>query len=383
MKERFAGAATLLAVIALATRWPFRSRFLYSWDSANFAFAVERIDIAAHRPHPPGYLGYVFAARILSLFTVDANAALVLWNLIVTALAVVLLMRMAWELVEGDRPSHSWMIVAGVLLSTSPLLWFYGEVAEIYPSELFVTLLVAYASIRAWKRKAGALYLLALAVPLAAFFKLTAALLMLPLAAYGWYHSAPGERRAATATLLCLTAIVVLVFLSFAPDLPRLVVQQFTSNVSPSQLGAWGSSRVLQTDQPERARYIAGRAGDDGSPQLRRTVRLGSDRPASPSGTDLADRPALGRAVGLSLPVRSHREARVLVAAPARRHTYRRQLLLAAGAARRAHAARRPGGGERQPVRFTHANAGWGRAEIRSYTGTSQPWSSFSATRSR
>ena len=26
---------------------------------------------------------------------------------------------------------------------TSPLLWFYGEVAEIYPSELLVTLLVA------------------------------------------------------------------------------------------------------------------------------------------------------------------------------------------------------------------------------------------------
>ena len=54
-----AAATALIAFTVVAlTVWPLRSRHLFSWDSANYAFAVERIDISAHRPHPPGYLGY-------------------------------------------------------------------------------------------------------------------------------------------------------------------------------------------------------------------------------------------------------------------------------------------------------------------------------------
>src|SRR5258707_2465234 len=80
-------AAALVAAWVYVSRWPFRSHALFSWDSANFALALDKIDIAMHRPHPPGYLGYVFVARLLRHVFPDPNTALVVANLIATALA--------------------------------------------------------------------------------------------------------------------------------------------------------------------------------------------------------------------------------------------------------------------------------------------------------
>ena len=57
--RRALAGTSFVVVAAFVTRWPFRSRALFSWDSANYALALERIDIGAHRPHPPGYLAYV------------------------------------------------------------------------------------------------------------------------------------------------------------------------------------------------------------------------------------------------------------------------------------------------------------------------------------
>src|SRR5687767_2224681 len=94
--------AGMAGVLVLVTRWPFRSHALYSWDSANFALAMADIDIAAHRPHPPGYIGYVLAARALDLVFRDANLSLVIWNIVATAMAAAVLVRFAWE-VSGDQ----------------------------------------------------------------------------------------------------------------------------------------------------------------------------------------------------------------------------------------------------------------------------------------
>src|SRR6266545_4038152 len=47
--------AGTLAVLVLATRLPFRTQYLYNWDSGNFALALRQFDVTAHQPHPPGY----------------------------------------------------------------------------------------------------------------------------------------------------------------------------------------------------------------------------------------------------------------------------------------------------------------------------------------
>ncbi len=47
--------ALLFSFLALLLRIPFMSRFLYHWDSVNYALSLERYDVRLHQPHPPGY----------------------------------------------------------------------------------------------------------------------------------------------------------------------------------------------------------------------------------------------------------------------------------------------------------------------------------------
>src|SRR2546423_408009 len=51
------------ACVAL-TRIPALSRSLWDWDEALFCFAMQDYDVAAYRPHPPGFPLFVAAARV-------------------------------------------------------------------------------------------------------------------------------------------------------------------------------------------------------------------------------------------------------------------------------------------------------------------------------
>ena len=226
----------------ILTRWPFRSEYLFSWDSANYALAMERIDIAAHRPHPPGYLGYVVMARGLEPFLKDANAALVAWNIIATALIVLLMLRIAWDIASRQERPQAFIAAATTLTLTSPLLWFYSDVAEIYPSELLGTLLIGICAWRAVHGQRRALLELALAVPLAATFKLTASVFMMPLAAYAWWRAASRDRLRAVVLFTSCGLAAAALFLFLAPGLIDIIWNQFVVSTSSSRVVA---SRVF------------------------------------------------------------------------------------------------------------------------------------------
>jgi hypothetical protein len=232
----FVSTLSLAAVVVLATRWPFRSHALFSWDSANFALAMARIDIAAHRPHPPGYLGYVLAARALDLVFHDPNTSFVVWNLIVTALAAALLVRWAWELGEGQPHQALLPAATAAMFLSGPLLWFYGEVAEIYPSELLVSLLVAYAAWRVIRGTASAIVWCAVALAAAAIFKVTAAILIFPLAAYAWTRAPRPLRVPAVAIGAALLAVVAATFLILEPDILSIVWRQFATSTASTRV---------------------------------------------------------------------------------------------------------------------------------------------------
>jgi hypothetical protein len=112
--------AALAGLIALVTRLPFRSHALFDWDSANFALALDDIDIAAHRPHPPGYLGYVLAGRAFQLLGASANGALVSWNIVMTAVALFVTARFAAEASGGESTGRRAAMAALALMATSP-----------------------------------------------------------------------------------------------------------------------------------------------------------------------------------------------------------------------------------------------------------------------
>lgn len=171
-----AGAASLLAV-ALTRLWTW-SNYLWAWDSVNFALALRDIDVGAHQPHPPGYLGFVLVARALN-WTDDANVALLSVVLLASAITATL----TWSLARDTTGSPIAAWIAWTVVIFSPLHWFYGSVAEVYAAETAVATAVAAASYAVQKGRPGSLALLALALLAASLVKLPVVVLFLPLIA--------------------------------------------------------------------------------------------------------------------------------------------------------------------------------------------------------
>lgn len=128
---------TLFAV-TLLSRLPFTSELLYNLDSVQFAMAMEKYDVALHHPHPPGYFLYVMLAKVINGFVHDANASYVAMSLLFSGLTVVVIYYLGTALF--DEEVGRWAAVLGL---TSPLLWFYGEVALTYIVEAFFSASIA------------------------------------------------------------------------------------------------------------------------------------------------------------------------------------------------------------------------------------------------
>src|SRR5215510_318600 len=112
--------ALLLAVLTLASRWPYRAHLLPTWDAVQFALALERYDVVRHQPHPPGYILYVALGRLAELVLGDPIGALVSLAILASAVAVFLLYALGWHL-YGRRAA----LIAALGLVASPLFWAY------------------------------------------------------------------------------------------------------------------------------------------------------------------------------------------------------------------------------------------------------------------
>ncbi len=113
-----------LLLVGLISRWIFMSRVLYHWDSVNFAFSLDTFDVAAGQPHIPGYILYVFFMRGVNLFFKDPQLSMVIVSVIASAFAVVQLYRLGTLILNKQAG-----FLAALFLASSPLFWFYGEIA--------------------------------------------------------------------------------------------------------------------------------------------------------------------------------------------------------------------------------------------------------------
>jgi len=127
--------AGLLLLFGLVTRLPFQSHILYSWDSVNFAYAIREFNIAKEQPQPPGYIIYVWLIQAVDAVVRDAQTTMVSLSILASALAAVALFYLGRALF--DRRIG---ILAALFLATSPLFWFYGEIA--LPHTLDMLLLI-------------------------------------------------------------------------------------------------------------------------------------------------------------------------------------------------------------------------------------------------
>ena len=65
-----------LLLLTLSTRWPLRVMSLEEMDSALYALALQEFNLFKHQPQPPGYLFYIWAARLAQRWVHDPVQAL-------------------------------------------------------------------------------------------------------------------------------------------------------------------------------------------------------------------------------------------------------------------------------------------------------------------
>jgi hypothetical protein len=177
-------------LIVVATRWAYRSHYLFHWDSVQFALALQHFDLTKHQPHPPGYIFYVGLGKLFSFFIHDANLAFVLIGIVASVIGFLLIYQLGKEIFNELT---GW--VAGILFITNSLIWFQGLVAEVYIVEAAATLLVLLLANRYLRKPENqTLALLLLSLGILGGFRQTTELFLLPLVAYVFF-SVPGWQK--------------------------------------------------------------------------------------------------------------------------------------------------------------------------------------------
>jgi hypothetical protein len=211
------------AIATLATRLPLRGRYLFNWDALQFALGIQHFDLATHRPHPPGYIGYIYLGRLLVHLT-GASIESVLTAVSITAeIATVVGLYLLGRRLFGEFAG----LAAALLLLTSPLYWMYGETALTYSLEPGLALLAFWLLLRASRHSGRGLILAAGVIGLEGAIRESSEVFLLPaLAAVGLLalqHGEPGSRRTvamATAAVAGTTALWALPLVALSGGLP-------------------------------------------------------------------------------------------------------------------------------------------------------------------
>ena len=166
----------MLLAGVFVSRLPFRARMPYGLDSIQFVLAVDHFDVRLHQPHPPGYFLFVLMGKVGNFVFQDPNLSYVALNIAFSVLAVWLTYWLSRELfgLEG-----AWLVA--LLMATSPLVWFHGEVALSNMMDCFLVCLTALLCWRAGRGDLRAAAFAALALGLAGGVRQNTLLFLLPL----------------------------------------------------------------------------------------------------------------------------------------------------------------------------------------------------------
>jgi hypothetical protein len=194
----------LLCVFIAVTRWLAAPKYLYYFDSANFALSLEHFDPALHQPQPPGYPLFVGLIRVIHLIVQSPERVLLIAGVLGSCVATLLLYWMTAGLF-GRAPG----ILSAALLASNPVFWFGGVTNQI---RVFIAVSVAGVGLAAWRALQGphrARWLCATfaVLGIAAGFRPAEATLLLPLAAWVWWRNGPSLRRLLPGLCLCATAL--------------------------------------------------------------------------------------------------------------------------------------------------------------------------------
>jgi len=188
--------------LTLLTRLPFRSHFLYDHDSVQFALGMRDYDVYLNQPHPPGYFLYVYTARLINYFVRDANVSLVWLSIVASALTVAVIYNLG-SAIFGRR--EGWW--AALLTATSPLFWFFGEVALTYVVAACFASLIGLFAWRLLNERGRWIYLFPVVLGVAAGFRQDLLVFLGPLWLLG-FAKADWRTFAIASLLLILTLML-------------------------------------------------------------------------------------------------------------------------------------------------------------------------------
>ena len=192
MTRRYVLAAVLILLLVAATRWPLAPKYLYYFDSVNFALALDDFNPAAHQPQPPGYPLFVGFARILHLFVGRAEDVFILAGVLAASAAVILVWALGDAMFERGAG-----LLAAALLFANPAFWLAGVSNQV---RLFLALGSTAVALPAWRALSpGASpawwYGAFAALGIAAGFRPAEAMLMFPLLLWVWARTGRSIRR--------------------------------------------------------------------------------------------------------------------------------------------------------------------------------------------
>lgn len=178
------------SILVISSRWLYRSQYLFHWDSVQFALALDRMDIMSHRPHPPGYVVYIWLGRLFHWLGLGANDALIAVGILFTVLGL-------WGIFYFTRQvfGRPAAYLASALFLVNSTVWFHGLVAEVYIVEAVAALLVVWMLYRLWRQPTLInILIVAVGLGLLGGFRQTAEVALLPLVIYVIWLIKPSRR---------------------------------------------------------------------------------------------------------------------------------------------------------------------------------------------
>ena len=222
-RARVALVASGFAVATFTTRLPLRGQYLFNWDALQFALGIQRFDLATHRPHPPGYIGYIYLGRLLVHLTGASIESVLTAVSIAGEMATVVGLYLIARRLFGEFAG----IAAALLLLSSPLYWLYGETALTYGLEPGLALLGFWLLYRASRRDGRGLVLAAGVIGLEGAIRESSEVFLLPalaaVALLALRQGGPAARRRvalAGAVLAGATALWALPLFALSGGLP-------------------------------------------------------------------------------------------------------------------------------------------------------------------
>ena len=174
----------VLSAVLVITRMPFLGKYLYEWDSVNYALGFEKYDVLHHQPHPPGYIFFVWLGRLLNTLFNDTNTTIIFITILFSILTVVLIYFLVKQMFSREIS-----LIVSIIIIFNPLFWFYSEIATIYISEAFFATLIAYLLYQVLRGNEKYFYLSTLTLGLAGGFRQDLVILMFPLWLFCLFYS--------------------------------------------------------------------------------------------------------------------------------------------------------------------------------------------------